>query len=233
MSDKPTIYERLEKLPVAVMSDVLAAMGLAHQVLASTVRPFDPALVIAGPALCLSGREGPEDPPKPGASKPVFEMDRHVKPGCVVVIASGGHRIGAMIGGNVGLSWKLRGCRGVVTDGGVRDLAEFSEFGMPVFGAFATPMATKGLWNFSGIDVPVTLPGQAGSTVHIAPGDAIHGDRDGVAVIPAAHLEQAVRDAEIFESMEKGIQRDLLTGEDREAVYKRYDKLGHIKRVAP
>jgi len=41
-----------------------------------------------------------------------------------------------------------------------------------------------------------------------------------------------VQNAEIFESMEKAIQRDLRTGEDREAVYKRYDKLGHIKPVA-
>jgi 4-hydroxy-4-methyl-2-oxoglutarate aldolase len=79
----------------------------------------------------------------------------------------------------------------------------------------------------------VLLPGQTGSPVRIAPGDAVHGDRDGVVVIPQQHLEQAVHDAEIFESMEKAIQRDLRTGEDREAVYKRYDKLGHIKPVAP
>ena len=68
--------------------------------------------------------------------------------------------------------------------------------------------------------------------MRIAPGDAVHADRDGVVVIPAEHLEQAIRDGEIFESMEKAIQRDLRAGEDREAIYKRYDKLGHIKPVA-
>ena len=232
MSGNDAWYERLEKLPVAVMSDVLTAMGLPDQVLDSSIRPFDPNAVVAGPALCLAGRAGPEPPPVTGASKPVFEMDRHVTAGCVAVIASAGHRTGAMIGGNVALSWKLRGCRGVVTDGGVRDLAEFAEYAMPVFGAFATPLATKGLWNYSAIDVPVLLPGQAGAPVRIAPGDAVHGDRDGVIVIPREHLAQAVRDAEIFESMEKAIQRDLRAGEDREAIYKRYDKLGHIKPVA-
>ena len=231
MDGKATWYERLEKLPVAVMSDVLTAMELPDQVLASAVHPFDANSVVAGPALCLAGHEGYERPIKAGVSKPVFAMDRQVTPGCVVVIASAGHRTGAMIGGNVALSWKVRGCKGVVTDGGVRDLAEFAAYGMPVFGAFATPMATKGLWNFCNVDVPVLLPGQTGSPVRIAPGDAIHGDRDGVVVIPAAHLEQAVSDAEIFESMEKSIQRDLRTGEDREAVYRRYDKLAHIKPV--
>jgi 4-hydroxy-4-methyl-2-oxoglutarate aldolase len=232
VNGNPTLYERLEQLPVAVMSDVLTAMGLPDQILSASVRPFGLTSVIAGPALCLAGREGPERTVKVGASKPVFEMDRHVKPGCVVVIASGGHCTGAMIGGNVALSWKLRGCRGVVTDGGVRDLAEFAAYEMPVFGTFATPMATKGLWNVSAVDVPVLLPGQTGSPVRIAPGDAVHGDRDGVAIIPGEHLEQAVRDAEVFESMEKAIQRDLRTGEDRETIYKRYDKLGHIKPVA-
>jgi 4-hydroxy-4-methyl-2-oxoglutarate aldolase len=224
-------YERLRQLPVAVLSDVLSAMGLPDQILASSIRPYGVSTVVAGPALCLAGREGPEVPTKPGASKPVFEMDRHVSEGCIVVVAAGGHRVGATIGGNVALSWKLRGCQAVVIDGGIRDLAEFNEFALPVFASFATPMSTKGLWGFSEVDVPVTLPGQTGVHVRIASGDAIHADADGIIVIPMAHLDQAVHDAEIFESMEKSIQNDLRLGEDREAIYKRYDKLSHIKRV--
>jgi 4-hydroxy-4-methyl-2-oxoglutarate aldolase len=231
LSGDSAVYERLRQFPVAVLSDVLTAMGLPCQILASSIRPYGLSTVVAGPALCLAGREGPEVPARSGASKPVFEMDRHVNEGCIVVIAGGGHRVGAIIGGNVALSWKLRGCKAVVIDGGVRDLAEFSEFALPVFASFATPMSIKGLWNFSEVSVPITLPGQTGVQVHIAPGDAIHADADGVIVIPAAHLEQAVGDAEIFESMEKSIQRDLRSGEDREAIYKRYDKLGHIKPV--
>ena len=231
MSGESGIYERLRQLPVAVLSDVRSAMGLADQILASSIRPYGLSTVVAGPALCLAGREGPEAPAKPGASKPVFEMDRHVSEGCIVVIAAGGHRVGATIGGNVGLSWKLRGCKAVVIDGGVRDLDEFSEFALPVFATFATPMSTKGLWSFSEVNIPITMPGQTGVQVRIAPSDAIHADADGVIVIPAAHLEQAVRDAEIFESMEKSIQRDLRSGVDREVIYKRYDKLGHIRPV--
>jgi 4-hydroxy-4-methyl-2-oxoglutarate aldolase len=231
LSGDSGLYGRLRHLPVAVLSDVLSAMGLTDQILASSIRPYGLSTVVAGPALCLVGREGPEAPVQPGASKPVYEMDRHVSEGCIVVIAAGGHRVGATIGGNVALSWKLRGCKAVVIDGGVRDLAEFSEFALPVFATFATPMSTKGLWNFSDVNVPITMPGQTGVQVRIAPGDAIHADADGVIVIPAAHLEQAVRDAEIFESMEKSIQRDLHSGVDREVIYKRYDKLGHIKPV--
>jgi len=225
------VYERLRKLPVAVLCDVLAAMDLPYQVVASSLRPHGADGVIAGPALCLAGREGVEPPPRPGASKPVFAMDRHVSDGCIVVIAGGGHRVGATIGGNVALAWKLRGCVGVVIDGGVRDVTEFAEFALPVFASFVTPLATKGLWYFYGVDVPITLPGQNGARVRVQPGDAIHADADGVIVIPADHLEQAVRDAEIVEAMEQAIQRDLRTGEDREAIYARYDKLGHVKPI--
>jgi 4-hydroxy-4-methyl-2-oxoglutarate aldolase len=231
LSGDSGLYERLRQLPVAVLSDVLSAMGLPDQIVASSIQPQGLSSVVAGPALCLAGREGTEAPLKPGASKPVFEMDRHISEGCIAVIAGGARCAGATIGGNVALSWKLRGCKAVVIDGGVRDLAEFSEFALPVFASFATPMSTKGLWAFSAVNVPITLPGQTGAKIRIAPGDAIHADADGVIVIPAEHLEQAVRDAEIFEAMEKSIQRDLRSGEDREVIYKRYDKLGHIKPV--
>src|SRR3954470_18768909 len=100
------VYERLRKLPVAVLCDVLAAMNLPYQVIASSLRPHGVGGIIAGPALCLAGREGIEPPARPGASKPVFAMDRHVTDGCIVVIAAQGHRVGATIGGNVGLAWK-------------------------------------------------------------------------------------------------------------------------------
>jgi 4-hydroxy-4-methyl-2-oxoglutarate aldolase len=232
LSSNPKLFDRLRQLPVAVLSDVLSATGLPDQVLASSIRPHGLSTIVAGPAVCLAGREGPEaPPPRAGASKAVFEMDRHVTQGSIVVIAAGGHRIGAIVGGNVALSWKLRGCKAVVIDGGVRDLAEFDEFKLPVFATFATPLATKGRWNFSDVNTSITLPGQTGVQVRVTPGDAVHADADGVIVIPAEYLEQAVRDAEIFESMEKSIQRDLHSGEDREAIYKRYDKLGHIKPV--
>jgi len=225
------VFERLRKVPVAMLCDVLAAMRLPYQVVASSLRPHGVDRVIAGPALCLAGREGVEPPAPPGASRPVFEMDRHVTDGCIVVIAAQGHRVGATIDGNVALAWKLRGCTGVVIDGGVRDVSRFAEFALPVFASFVTPVSTKRLWYFYGIDVPITLPGQNGARVRVQPGDAIHADADGVIVIPAAHLEQAVRDAEIFAAMEQAIERDLRTGEDREAVYARYDKVGHIKSI--
>jgi 4-hydroxy-4-methyl-2-oxoglutarate aldolase len=226
-----SLSDRLRKLPTAVVSDVLAAMGFHDQVVASSIRTVTGPCAIAGPALCLLGEEAVEQP-KGSAAKVVFEMDRRIARGCIAVIASGGHKVGATIGGNVGLSWKLRGCAGVVCDGGIRDVQEFISIALPVFADFVGPMSNKGHWYFTAIDVPVMLPGQTGEPVHVRSGDLIHADTDGVVVVPAAVAERAVADAEIVEQIESRIKSALQLGEDREAVYARHDRFGHIKKIA-
>lgn len=226
------LCRRLTSVPVAVMSDVLAAMGLPDQVLSCVLRPTGTAARMAGPALCLTGQKGPERPVPQGARKTVYEIDRRITNGCIAVIGTGGRTVGAVIGGNVGISWRRRGCGGVVTDGLIRDAAEFAALGMPVFAGGVTPLASKGRWSFSEIGVPVILSGQTSKTVTVRPGDIVHGDHDGIVIIPREHAGQAVRDAEVFESIEKKIQAELEAGEDREEVYKRNDRLGHIKKAA-
>jgi 4-hydroxy-4-methyl-2-oxoglutarate aldolase len=231
VNDMQSLCDRLRGIPVAVMSDVLYAMGFPDRVLASSIAPAAFAGRIAGPALCLGGAAGPEAPRPAGESSPGFEADRRVTPGCIAVIATGGHRDGAIIGGNIALSWKLRGCRGVITDAGVRDLAEFEAMGLPVFMSYVTPLSNKGLWSFGSVDQPVTMPGQRGTSVSVAPGDLIHGDADGIVVIPRAHAGQAVNDAEVYESVEQRIQQAIEAGEDREVIYRRNDRAGHIRKV--
>jgi regulator of RNase E activity RraA len=101
--------------------------------------------------------------------------------------------------------------------------------GLPVFATFVGPMSNKGLWAFREIGIPVALPGQRGSMVTVTPGDIIHADGDGIVIIPASLAERVVPDAEILESMEAKIRADLVRGDDREAVYRRHDRFGHIK----
>ena len=128
------------------------------------------------------------------------------------------------------LSWHIRGCAGVVTDGGIRDADECNQMGLPVFASFVGPMSNKALWAFHDIDVPVMLPGQRGRPVKVDPGDIVHADTDGAVMIPARYAEQVVRDAEILEQIEGRIRNDLKRGDDREAVYGRHDRFSHIKK---
>jgi 4-hydroxy-4-methyl-2-oxoglutarate aldolase len=225
------LCDRLTRLSTAVVSDVLFATGFADQVLKSDIRAIAPSRPFAGPAVCLLGKDGPEPGPMASGSKPVFEIDRHMTKGCVAVIATGGHKVGAVIGGNVALSWNIRGCAGVVTDGGIRDADECNRMGLPVFATFVGPMSNKGLWAFVDMGIPIMLPGQRGNPVVIRPGDIVHADTDGVVIIPATQATQVVLDSEVLEQVEEKVRTDLKRGEDREAVYKRHDRFGHIKKA--
>jgi len=232
VNDIETLCERLRAIPVAVVSDVLAAMGLGNRVLSSAIRAVGSRSPIAGQALCLGGIAAGTTPPATANPHTVYEMDRRVVPGCIAIIATHGNCTGAVVGGNVALSWKLRGCKAIVTDSGIRDASEFAAIDLPVFACFVTPMSNKGLWSFATINEAVTMPGQLGDSIRVAAGDIVHADGDGVAIIPSAHAVQAVRDAELYEAAEARIRADIERGEDREIVYKRHDRVGHIKRVA-
>ena len=80
------------------------------------------------------------------------------------------------------------GAVGVVTDGGIRDLDEVHALGLHYFAPFA--VVSHG--NFEIVDVgqPVTIDGQV-----IRPGDLLHGDANGIVVVPpelAADLPKAI-----------------------------------------
>ncbi len=99
-----------------------------------------------------------------------------------------------------------RGIRGLVIDGGVRDVAALAAHGFPVFSALvALPGATK--LRGGSIGQPVLVGG-----VRVASGDWIVGDADGVAVAPsgalgailAAGRERAEKERAIFSRLRAG-----------------------------
>lgn len=80
------------------------------------------------------------------------------------------------------------GAIGLVTDGGVRDLAEVEALGFHYFAAGA--VASHGNFGIVDVGVPVELSG-----CHIQTGDIVHGDLNGLIVVPGevvARLPEAV-----------------------------------------
>ena len=75
------------------------------------------------------------------------------------------------------------GAVGVVTDGGVRDLAEVHALGLHYFAPH--PVVSHGNFRIVEVAAPVVLDGQ---TVH--PGDLLHGDANGIVVVPSSILDQ-------------------------------------------
>jgi len=234
LSDKTIqLCERLERLDSAAVSDVFDAMGLPNQILSTHIRPIVPNIKVAGPAFCIRGMTsaGSVVPPPAGKFNPAFEIDRAIYHGCVAVIETGRHKEGAIIGGNVALSYKLRGCRGAVVDGGVRDIQELTDIDFRTFAASTTPMSSKGRWSFVDYEIPIAMPGHYANWVRINPGDLILADPDGIAVIPKDISEFVVSAAEEIVRVEQLIKEELRAGADREEVYGRHDTRAHIKSL--
>ena len=74
------------------------------------------------------------------------------------------------------------GAVGMVTDGGYRDVDEVHALGMHYYAAYH--VVSHGNFSIVDVGVPVELDGQ-----RIATGDILHGDVNGIVVIPAAILD--------------------------------------------
>jgi regulator of RNase E activity RraA len=95
----------------------------------------------------------------------------------------------------------VRGCAGVVTDGGFRDAAEIAKLDMPSF--HARPSAPTNLTVHQAIDINVPI---GCGDAPVWPGDVIVGDADGVVVIPA-HIADEIA----TEAVEMTVFEDFVT----------------------
>lgn len=224
-----TLVRRLRRHASETISDVLDFMGLPEQVLSASIRPLAPGLVVAGPAFCVRGQTIDATHP---AVTVQFDVDRHLIPGCVVVMASGGYTSSALIGGNVAASYRKRGCAGLIAQGAVRDPHEIRRF-LPTFATHVTPRRPGGRWNVVAYSVPVAMPGQGDVEVIIHPGDLILGDSSGVVVIPQAIAATVIEAADRLVPLEKKVLADIKRGRDREQALKARNRYGHIRRVVP
>ncbi len=202
----------------------MAAAGLVDRVLSSTIGPVDRGGRVAGPARCFSGHCNV------AASVDrhlIYEADRSIRPGEIVVLGTNGFRTGAVVGGNTLAGWRHRGCAGVITDGLARDIDELA--GLPTYTSGKTPLNSQGRWKYESLDRPVAMPGQSASTVVVHPGDILHADNDGAIVIPRANAAQVVNDAAVAERVEQDMRQQIEAGLDRGAVYLSHDRFGHIR----
>ncbi len=166
--------------------DGLAAFGVAtvHEATGRTgylgpgIRPGWPGCRIGGTAvtaLCW-----------PGDNLMIHAAVEQCGRGDVLVVTTTSPSADGAFGELLATSLAHRGVRGLVTTGGVRDLAALRAMGFPVFSAAisaqGTVKATAGA-----VNVPVSIGGQ-----RIAPGDAVVADDDGVVIVPRTEVPGAL-----------------------------------------
>jgi regulator of RNase E activity RraA len=141
-----------------------------------------------------------------------------IRPGDVLVIDRAGDQRHAVFGGYAAFAAQAAGCRAIVADGVVTDIAELRAHGMPVWARGLSTVTTKRLFQHGEFCVPVSCGG-----VPVLPGDAILADDNGVLVLrpdqvaPAARRAIALQDEERrnMDLLRAGARLSELNGTDR------------------
>jgi 4-hydroxy-4-methyl-2-oxoglutarate aldolase len=211
------LASRLRACYSGAVHDVMRSMGLDDRVLPPAIKAIAPGTRLAGPVWTVEGhidRTKSRDETLLGWCTLLGKAPR----GHVVVCQPHNHEI-ALMGELSAQTLAARGVLGYVVDGGSRDTDLVLAHGFPVFCSFLTPADIVERWIADRYGEPVTI-----GDVTIATGDFLLGDRDGVVVIPHAHVEEVIARTEAVVATESEMRRALVGGMDPVEAYKRYGK---------
>lgn len=209
---------RLMRCSTASIATALLRRGLRNQVIQGSRPVARKPHNMVGPAFTLRYIPARED----RNPVSVFTNERHPQrlaietcpPGHVLVIDSRKDPRAASAGSILIARLQMRGCAGVVTDGGFRDAEGIARLDIPAY--HVRPSAPTNLLLHEAMDMNVPI---GCGDAPVFPGDIVVGDGDGVIVIPAHLAEEIAEECSAMESFEAFVLEEVRSGKSIIGLY--------------
>ena len=211
MALKPETKAKLMTVSTATLCTALFKRGLRNQFI-QDVRPLNANLPnMVGEAFTLRYIPAREDLNPitvfQDRSHPQRVAVEQCPAGSVMVFDSRKDARAASAGSILVTRLMVRGCAGVVTDGGFRDSPEIAAMPFPAY--HHRPSAPTNLTLHQALDINVPI---GCGDVAVFPGDVMVGDKEGVFVIPAHLADEVADEAVEMTAFEDFVTEEVLKG---------------------
>ena len=151
-----------------------------------------------------------------------LEAVKRGNPGDVLVIDQAGRMDVNSYGGVAGFTTRHFGLVGCVIDGVTRDIDEYKQLNLPVYGKGFIQQSIRNRCACAGYAIEVQLGG-----VPVRPGDLVMADENGVCVVPRDRMAEVLEFAKLFKSIEDTVVEAVRSGADPVEAHQRvrYDMM--------